>query len=77
LVIIISDYDSAFKWNDRNKDQNFQKLLSDINAVLEPVKWNDHRALGVIDVFAKNLKRVLPKDVLENKSTGWVSILSK
>ncbi len=55
LVIIMSDSDSAFKGNDRNEDQNFQKILSDNNAVLEPVKLNDHHALGVIDVFAKNL----------------------
>jgi hypothetical protein len=51
--------------------------LSDNNAVLEPVKLNDHNALGVIDNFAKNLKRVLSKEFLENKSTEWVSILPK
>ena len=67
LVIIMSDSDSAFKGDDRNEDQNFQKILSDNNA--EPVKLNDHHALGVIDVFAKNLKRVLSKEFLENKST--------
>jgi hypothetical protein len=38
---------------------------------------NDHRALGVNDVFAKNLKRVLSKEFLENKSTRWVDILPK
>jgi hypothetical protein len=31
--------------------------------------------LGVIDIFAKNLKRVLSKEFLENKDTEWVSIL--
>ncbi len=73
----MSDSDSAFKGDDRNEDQNFQKILSDNNAVLEPVKLSDHHALGVIDVFAKNLKRVLSKEFLENKSTEWVSILPK
>ena len=34
LVIIMSDSDSAFKGNDRDEDQNFQKILSDNNAVL-------------------------------------------
>jgi len=77
LVIIMSDSDSAFKGDDRDEDQNFQKILSDNNAVLEPVKLNDHRALGVIDVFAKNLKRVLSREFLENKSTEWISILPK
>ncbi len=73
----MSDSDSALKGDDRDEDQNFQKILSNNNAVLEPVKLNDHRALGVIDVFAKNLKRVLSKEFLENKSTEWVSILPK
>jgi hypothetical protein len=77
LVIIMSDSDAAFKGNDRDEDQNFQKILSDNNAVLEPVKLNDHHALGVIDIFAKNLKRVLSKEFLENKSTKWIDILPK
>ena len=75
LVIIMSDSDSAFKGDNRGEEQNFQKVLSDNNAVLEPVKLNDHHALGVIDVFAKNLKRILSKEFLDNKSTNWVNIL--
>ncbi len=51
--------------------------MSDNNAVLGPVKLDDHRALGITDVFAKNLKHVLSKEFLENKSTEWVSILPK
>ena len=77
LVIIMSDSDSAFKGDNRSEDQNFQKILSDNNAVLEPVKLNDHHALGVIDVFAKNLKRVLSKEFLENKKARWIDILPK
>ncbi len=51
--------------------------MSNNNAVLEPVKLNDHHALGVIDIFAKNLKRVLSKEFLANEDTEWVSILPK
>jgi hypothetical protein len=65
----MSDSDSAFKRDDRNEEQKFQKILSNNNAVLKPVKLNDHGALRVIDVFAKNLKRVLSKEFLEDKST--------
>jgi hypothetical protein len=57
LVIIMSDSDSAFKGKNRSEDQNFQKILSDNNAVLEPVILDNHHALGIIDAFAKNLKR--------------------
>ncbi len=77
LVIFMSDSDSAFKGDNRSKDQSFQKILSDNNAALEPVKLNDHHALGVIDVFAKNLKRVLSKEFLENKKARWIDILPK
>jgi hypothetical protein len=37
LVIIMSDSDSAFRGDNRDEDQNFQKILSNNNAVLEPV----------------------------------------
>ncbi len=56
LVIIMSDSDTAF-WGD--EDQIFQKILSNNNVVSEPVKLNDHHALVVLDIFAKNLPRVL------------------
>ncbi len=49
LVMIMSDSDAAFKGNDRDEDQIFHKILSNNNAVLEPVKINYHHALGVID----------------------------
>ena len=76
LVIIMSDSDSAFKGDDRDEEQNFQKVLSDNNTVLEHVKLNDHHALGVIDAFAKQLKRILSKEFLENHNTKWVKLLT-
>ena len=45
----MSDSDAAFQGNNRDEDQNFQKILSNNNAVLEPVmRYIDHHALGVI-----------------------------
>jgi hypothetical protein len=40
----MSDSDSAVKGNNRREDQNFHKIFSNNNAVLEPVKFNDHLA---------------------------------
>ena len=65
----MSDSDAAFKGSNRDEDQNFQKILSNNNAVLEPVTLNDHHALGIIDNFAKTLKRILSKEFLDNKNT--------
>jgi hypothetical protein len=77
----MSDIDAAFKGTDCDDDQTLQKILSDNNAVFEPVKRNGHDARAVTDVFAKNLRRVLSsKEFLKNKSTEWVtagSILPK
>ena len=58
----MSDSDAAFQGNNRDEDQNFQKILSNNNAVLEPVKLNDHHALGIIDVLkACIIKRISRK----------------
>ncbi len=75
LVIIMSDSDSALQGDDRGEEQNFQKVLSENNTVLEHVKLNDHHTLGVIDAFAKQSKRILSKEFLDNKSTKWINIL--
>jgi len=75
LCVIMSDSDSAFKGDNRDENQNFQKVLSDNNAVLESVKLNDHSALGIIDIFAKNLKRVMTKEFIESGNTNWIDRL--
>jgi hypothetical protein len=73
----MSDSDAAFKGNDRDEDQNFQKILCDNNAVLEPVILNNHHTLGIIDVLAKNLKSVLSKEFLENKARNGLIFCRK
>ncbi len=74
----MSDSDAAFiEVITVMRTKKFQKILSNNNAVLEAVKLNDHHALGVIDIFAKNLKCVLSKDFLENKDTEWVSYITQ
>ncbi len=54
VIACCDQNDPAFKEDGRDGDQNLQKILSDKNAVLEPIKLNDHHSFGVIDVFAKN-----------------------
>jgi hypothetical protein len=71
----MSDSDSAFKGDDRGEEQNFQKALSENIAVLERFTLNDHHALGVIDAFAKQIKRIWSKEFLDNKNNEWIKIL--
>jgi len=75
LTVIMSDSDGAFMGENREEGENFKKVLTDNNAVLEPIKLNDHSALGIIDVFAKNLKRILTQEFIDNGNTNWTEIL--
>ena len=75
LSVIMSDSDSAFKGDERVDEQNFQKVMTDNNAVLEQVKLNDHSALGVIDRFAKTLKIILTTEFIESGKANWTEIL--
>jgi hypothetical protein len=67
---LISDSDKAFLGKD------FQTLLKERNITLEPVIVDDHRALGVIDRFARTLKTRLTKLFLANNDSQWVDFLS-
>jgi hypothetical protein len=73
----MSDSDAAFQGNNRDEDQNFQKILSNNNAVLEPVILNNHHALGIIDAFAKNLKRVLSKEFFRKQGHRMGQYITK
>jgi hypothetical protein len=77
FIVIMSDSDSAFKGENRNEEENFQKVLENNNTVLDRIKLNDHNALGIIDNFAKHLKRILSAEFIESKSTNWIDKIDK
>ena len=53
------------------KIKTLETILRNNYAVLESVEFNDlYALLGVIGIFAKNLKHVLSQELLENKSTN-------
>jgi transposase InsO family protein len=62
---IMSDSDSTFTSN------KFQELLNSKNIVHRTVPIGDHAALGIIDRFARTLKKRLTK-VIENKN-DWIN----
>jgi hypothetical protein len=45
--------------------KSFQKVLSNNNAVLKPMKLNDRHALGVIDAFCEEFKAHFMKGILD------------
>ena len=45
----MSDSNSAFDGDDRKGKDNCQNVSNDNNAVLENVKFNSHKALGVME----------------------------
>ena len=69
--LIMSDNDGSFV------GEKFQKLLVNYNIHHSPNAVGDHHALGIIDNFAKRLKRILTAQFLETKSKNWIDNLQK
>ena len=65
-IDIMSDSDSSFLGG------KFQNFLKKRDIELDPVVVNDHRALGIIDRFARTLKTRLTKLFLANSNTNWI-----
>jgi len=68
--VIMSDSDSSFL------GAKFQELLREHNIQLDPVVINDHRALGIIDRFARTLKTRITKLFLAHGDSNWVDYLA-
>jgi len=69
-LVLMSDSDSSFLGG------KFQQLLTERNIQLDPVVVNDHRALGIIDRFARTLKTRITKLFLANGNSNWVDYLA-
>jgi hypothetical protein len=67
---LTSDSDSSFL------GEKFQALLKSRDIELDPVIVNDHRALGIIDRFARTLKTRFTKLFLANDDTNWVDYIA-
>ena len=68
--VIMSDSDSSFL------GRKFQAVLNKRNIRLDPVVLNNHRALGIIDRFARTLKSRFTKIFIGNGNTEWIHHLS-
>ena len=62
--IIMSDSDSTFL------SKKFQTLIQNNNITHDTVVINDHHSLGIVDRFARTLKKRLTK-IIENKN-NWI-----
>ena len=70
--VIVSDSDSAFLGGKDSTDgKNFQKVLDDHDCIHDTVPIGDHKALAIIDRWARTLKTILTKVFLENGNTKW------
>ena len=69
--LIISDNDSSFL------GEIFQRQLTENNIHHSPNALGDHYALGIIDNFAKRIKRILTAQFLETKKKNWIDIIQK
>ena len=70
--VITSDSDSTFL------TKQMQDILVENNIYQDVViARDDHRALGIIDRFALNIKTTLSKLFLRNNNTNWIDYISK
>jgi hypothetical protein len=70
-TILMSDNDSTFM-NDK-----FQQILYNNDIIHQPNILNDHFALGLIDNFARNLKKIFTRIFLQTNSTNWIDYLEE
>ena len=69
--LIISDNDSSFM------GEMFQKLLTSNNIHHDANAIGDHHALGIIDNFAKRIKRILTAQFLRTNNKIWIDNIQK
>ena len=69
--LIMSDNDSSFLGSE------FQKLLVKYDIHHDPNAVGDHNSLGIIDNFAKRIKRILTAHFLQTKKKNWIDIIQK
>ena len=70
--VISSDSDSTFM------SKQIQELFNDNNIYHDVViARDDHRALGIIDRYALNIKTTLSKLFLRNNNTNWIDYIYK
>jgi hypothetical protein len=63
--VILSDNDKAFL------SKSFTQLIDTNEIVLQTNIKDDHKALGIIDRFARTLKTIISKYFLYTKTTKW------
>jgi len=68
---IVSDREGAFLSKTFEKRMRMNNIILNINAL------GDHRALGIIDNFAKRIKTILSKMFLEYKNTVWLKDINR
>ena len=68
---ITSDSDAGMNSN------KFQQYLNHNRIAHDEVVLNNHKALGIIDRFARSLKEILMELFLKNKNTNWIKYIEK
>jgi hypothetical protein len=69
--LIMSDNDSSFT------GLKFQKVLTKYDIHHDPNAVGDHNALGIIDNFAKRIKRIITAYFLQTKKKNWIDVIQK
>jgi len=69
--LIMSDNDASFLGD------KFQKLLVKYNIHHDANAVGDHNALGIVDNFAKRIKRILSAQFIHTQNKNWIDNIQK
>ena len=64
--VVISDQEGAFQSN------QFEAMMKQFGIIINVNALGDHRALGIIDRFARTLKTIITKTFIDHNTTVWI-----
>ena len=69
---ILIDNDAGFLSSDGSTGETFSQMLEKKGIALQTNALKDHAAMGIIDNFAKRLKRIITATMLRKGSIRWI-----
>jgi Integrase core domain len=70
---ILIDNDAGFLSEDNRAGETFAEMLEKKGIALQTNALKDHKAMGIIDNFAKRIHEIMNKQKLRDKSIDWIN----
>jgi len=74
---MLIDNDAGFLSNDGSTGETFSTMLDKKGIALQTNALKDHKAMGIIDNFARRLQRTIKATMLKTNSLKWIDKVDK